>query len=168
MSAYGDRAEEPDDEAAAVEEVKRELAEERERGLRLRADFENFRRREKREREAASAEGRRSALLPFLPALDALDRAVAIESGDGGLREGVALARRLLLQALKEVGVEPIESVGRAFDPTVHEAVAVIPTGDAPPGTIVREIRAGWSLAGELLRAAQVEVAAPAVAEPWR
>ena len=168
MSAYEARAEEPDDEPGTAEQLKRDLAEERERGLRLRADFENFRRREKRERDAASAEGRRGALLPFLPALDALDQAVAIETADSGLREGVALARRLLRQALKEVGVEPIESVGRTFDPTVHEAVAVIPTDEAPSGKILREIRAGWSLGGELLRAAQVEVAAPAVAEPWR
>ena len=168
MGAYPARAEGPDDEPATAEELKRELAAERDRGLRLRADFENFRRRERRERAAAFAEGRRAALFPFLPALDALDQAVAIETGDDGLREGVALARRLLRQALKEVGVEPIESMGRTFDPAVHEAVAVIPTDQAPPGTIVREIRRGWSLAGELLRAAQVEVAAPAVAEPWQ
>lgn len=169
MSAFRARAEGSDDSASAeLDELRRALAEERDRSLRLLADFENFRRREKREREAAHEAGRRAALLPFLPALDALDQAVAIDAGDDALHEGVTLARRLLLEGLKEVGVEPVESLGRTFDPAVHEAVAVIPTGEVPPGTIVREIRTGWRLAGDLLRPAQVEVAGPAVPASWQ
>jgi molecular chaperone GrpE len=151
-----------DDRAVETDEVARlrqALEEERQRGLRLLADFDNLRRRGVREREAAHGEGRRAALLPLLSVLDTLERALAAGSTDPDFFEGVAATHRLFLSALREAGAEPIESVGRSFDPRVHEAVATVAPNGVEPGTVAREVRRGWRLGDELLRPAQVVVA---------
>jgi molecular chaperone GrpE len=144
-------------------------AEADDRHLRLLAEFENFRRRAAREHEAARREGRRSALLPLLAVLDTFERALGAGSTDRDFYEGVAATHRLFLDALREAGAAPIESVGRPFDPNVHEAVATAPADGVPPGTVAREVRRGWQLGNELLRPAQVVVAAAEEpANEWR
>jgi len=145
-------------------------AEADDRHLRLLAEFENFRRRAAKEHEAARREGRRSALLPLLAVLDTFERALGAGSTDRDFYEGVAATHRLFLDALREAGAAPIESVGRPFDPNVHEAVATAPADGVPPGTVAREVRRGWQLGNELLRPAQVVVAAGAEepANEWR
>lgn len=144
-------------------------AEADDRHLRLLAEFENFRRRAAREHEAARREGRRSALLPLLAVLDTFERALGAGSADRDFYEGVAATHRLFLDALREAGAAPIESVGRPFDPNVHEAVATAPADGVPPGTVAREVRRGWRLGNELLRPAQVVVAAAEEpANEWR
>jgi molecular chaperone GrpE len=152
-----------------VEDLRRSLQEQEQQYLRLLADFENFRRRIARERQGAREEGRRDTLLRLLPVLDTLERALATGSTDMAFYEGVAATHRLFLTALRELGVEPIESEGRRFDPSLHEAVATVASEGVEPGTVAHEIRRGWRLGDELLRAAQVVVAAhPEVPEPWR
>jgi molecular chaperone GrpE len=161
----GDRPVEVDE----VEGLRRALDEDRQRYLRLLADLDNVRRRAAAEREAAHHEGRRAALLPLLPVLDTLERALAAGSTDAAFYEGVAATHRLFLSALREAGAEPVETVGRPFDPTVHEAVATVSSNGVAPGTVAREVRRGWRLGNDLLRAAQVVVAmAPETADPWR
>jgi len=145
-------------------------AEADDRHLRLLAEFENFRRRTAKEHETARREGRRAALLPLLSVLDTLERALGAGSADRDFYEGVAATHRLFLSALREAGAEPIEAVGHAFDPKIHEAVATAPADDGvTPGTVVREVRRGWRLGDELLRPAQVVVAtAEEPADQWR
>jgi hypothetical protein len=114
-------------------------------------------------------EGRRAALLPLLPVLDTLERALAMGSSDPDFDEGVSATHRLFVGALHEAGAEPVESVGRPFDPKLHEAVTTVPSDGVPPGTVVRELRRGWRLGDELLRPAQVVVAtSPETAGSWR
>ena len=152
-----------------VEELRRSFGEQQERYLRLLAEFEYVRRRMAREHERARHEGRRDALLALLPALDTLERALAAGSTDTPFYEGVVATHRLFLDALRELGVEPVQSEGQPFDPNQHEAVATVPPDDVDPGTVTREVRRGWRFGHELLRPAQVVVAArPEVAEPWR
>ncbi len=91
--------------------------------------------------------------------LDSLERALEAGSTDLAFYEGVEATHRLFLNALREAGAEPVPTVGRPFDPAVHEAVAVAPANGAPPGTVVREVRRGWRLGDELVRPAQVVVA---------
>jgi molecular chaperone GrpE len=149
--------------------LRRALEDEQQRNLRLRADFDNFRRRAARESLAAEPEGRRAALRTLLPVLDALERALAAGSIDPDFYEGVLSTQRLFLSALAEAGAEPIETVGTRFDPRVHEAVATEPSPDFEPGTVAREVRRGWRLGDELIRPAEVVVAGPAeAAAPWR
>ena len=163
---------EPDDEAVEVDEIeplRRALEEERQRNLRLLADFDNFRRRVTREQEVARREGRRAALLPLLPVVDTLERALATGSVDPDFYQGVAATHRLFTRALREAGAQALESVGRAFDPQLHEAVATVPSGGVEPGTVAREVRRGYRIGDELLRPAQVVVATgPEHADSWR
>jgi molecular chaperone GrpE len=151
-----------------VEELRRSPGEQEDRYLRLLADFENFRRRMAQEHERARHEGRRDALHALLPALDTLGRALAAGSTDTPFYEGVVATHRMFLDALRGLGVEPVQSEGQPFDPNQHEAVATVPADDVEPGTVTREVRRGWRFGHELLRPAQVVVAArPEVAGPW-
>ena len=152
-----------------VEDLRRTLQAQEQQHPPLLADFENFRRRIAREQEGAREEGRRDTVLRLLPVIDTLERALAAGSQDMAFYEGVAATHRLFLTALRELGVEPIESQGQRFDPNVHEAVATVASEGVEPGTVAHEVRRGWRLGDELLRAAQVVVAAPSeVPEPWR
>jgi molecular chaperone GrpE len=141
-----------------IERLRQDLADEQQRGLRLLADFENFRRRAAREYAAARDDGRRAALLPLLPVLDTLERALAACSTDPVFYQGVEATYRLFLAALEESGAAPIESVGQLLDPAIHEAVAT-ESGDGKAGTVVREVRRGWRLGTAVLRPVQVIVA---------
>jgi molecular chaperone GrpE len=161
-AAAGDKSTAADD----VRRLRAALEEEQQKSLRLLADLENVRRRAAREQALADQGGRRAALLPVLSVLDALERALAAGSTDQDFYEGVAATSRLLIDALAEAGAGPFDSVGHAFDPTVHTAVETVPTNTIAPGTITRELRRGWRLGGELLRPAHVVVArAPSDAE---
>jgi molecular chaperone GrpE len=153
-----------DGKAAAdeVEQLRRALEEEQQRALRLLADFDTFRRRVARDHEAARQKGRRAALLPLLPVLDTLERALAVGSSDPVFYEGVVATQRQLLAALREAGAEPVPTLGELFDPRVHEAVSTVPSDGQAPGTVAGEIRRGWRLGDELLRPAQVVVVAGA------
>ncbi|PYN74463.1 MAG: nucleotide exchange factor GrpE [Candidatus Rokuibacteriota bacterium] len=114
-------------------------------------------------------ERQRHALDEAEPVLDSFERALAAGSTDPDFYEGMAATHRQFIAALREAGAEPIESVGRPFDPRLHEAVATVPSNDVGPGTVVREVRSGWRLGDELLRPAQVVVATPRkAAASWR
>ena len=152
-----------------VAALRRELDEQRDRHLRLRADLENFRRRAASEQAAARREGRRAALAPILPVLDALERALATGSTDPDFYEGVAAIHRMFVDALRSAGLEPVQTEAQPFDPTVHEAVATAPPNGRTPGTVAREVRRGYRLDGDLLRPAQVVVVASEEApDRWR
>ena len=145
-----------------AERLRHDLSEEKQRNLRLRADYDNLRKRAARESQAAQPEGRRDALRTMLPVLDALERALAVGSSDLAFLEGVESTYRLFLAALAEVGAEPIPAIGQPFDPRLHEAVSYEPTRDVEPNMVAREVRRGWRLGDELIRPAEVVVAAPA------
>jgi molecular chaperone GrpE len=155
---------EPADTVDEVERLRRDLHDEKQQNLRVRADYDNLRKRAAREREAAQPEGRRAALRTILPVLDALERALAVGSNDRSFLEGVESTYRLFLSALAEAGAEPIPALGRPFDPRLHEAVSYEPTSECAPNTVAREVRRGWRLGDELIRPSEVVVAAPAPA----
>jgi molecular chaperone GrpE len=140
-----------------------------ERQWRLRGDVEDVRSGAAAEYEAGRLDGSRAALLPLLPVLDTLERALTAGSSDRDFYDGVATTHRLFTRALREAGAHLVESVGRPFDPAMHEAVATMPSGGVEPGTVVREVRRGYRLGHELLRPAQVVVASgPDTADTWR
>ncbi len=141
-----------------------EAEEHRERALRVAADLQNFRRRMERDVEERSRRKAEPLLLALLDGVDELDRALAAAGSEGPLAEGVGLIRDSLREALGREGVREIPSVGEPFDPKVHEAIAQVPAGDAPPGSIVAEQRKGWLWGDRVLRAPQVVVAAGASA----
>jgi molecular chaperone GrpE len=142
-----------------IDGLRRQIEEEQQRNLRLLAEFDNFRRRAVREQDGARDEGRRRALLPLLAVLDTLERALAAGSTDRAFYEGVAATQQLFTAALGAAGAEPVESVGRRFDPSIHEAIGTQASDDVEPGVVAREVQRGWRVGPELLRAAQVVVA---------
>lgn len=149
-----------DDRLAAAE---KEVSEYRENLIRLQAEFENYKKRQAKERE----EGRKSAnerlLKEFLPVLDNLERAVEHSLGEADtdkMLQGVQLVLKQFRDGLSQFGVEPIEAEGALFDPHIHEAMSRVETeGDPPDGTVVEVYQKGYLLYGRVLRPAMVGVA---------
>jgi molecular chaperone GrpE len=131
---------------------------------RTQADFENYRKRTAREKEAAQARGVGRLARELLPALDNLERALAAAAADANadeqLIEGLRLVQRELLAALERVGVERYAAQGEVFDPELHEAVAHQPFDGAQAGAIVEVYQAGYRLGAVVIRPARVLVAA--------
>ena len=144
---------------STIEQLKQELDAERERGLRLLAEFDNYRRRTRQERAVAEQEGKRELLLALLEVMDDFDRAL-LHAGETS--DAVANGLRLMHQRFNDVlhsnGVRSFESEGKPFDPTVHEAMTVIDGEDQDSGTVYAEYRRGYLINDELLRPARVAV----------
>lgn len=134
----------------------------RDRALRLQAEMENFRKRQRRWAEDVMEADRHRLLRAFLPVGDDLERALDpdIDSLEG-LREGVELTHRTFHQILRQEGVEPVDAEGEEFDPSVHEAVGHVPHEEAgvEPDKIVHVVRRGYRLGERLLRPARVIIA---------
>ena len=128
----------------------------------LAAEFENFRKRVAREREAQAAFGNEQLLRAVLPFLDNLERAMgqAGASADA-LLSGVRMTYDQFLAELRKFGLVQLPAPGGMFDPSLHEAIASVPSSGKAGGTILAEARKGYLLHGRLLRPAQVTVAAP-------
>jgi len=135
------------------------LKEEHERRLRAAADLDNYKKRAAREREEVQRFGIERLVKDLLPVLDNLDRALAAAAADDPLADGVRLVRASLEQALAKHGVTGFSALGQKFDPAVHEALMQVPTGEAPPGTVVLEHARGFKLNDRLVRPAMVGVA---------
>jgi len=127
---------------------------------RMRADFENFRKRTERDRDDLAKFAASSVLKDMLPTVDDLARALdgAKDKKDDPLVAGVQLVYDGLVKALADHGATPLDSVGEPFDANYHEALATLPSPDVPEGNVMTEVKRGWLLNGKLLRAAQVVV----------
>jgi molecular chaperone GrpE len=149
----------------ASPEVTAELAELKDRYLRLGADFDNFRRRSLKERQDLHNYANENLVKELLPIVDNLERAVEHgrkeeQRGDSdNLLQGIELTYRSLLQLLTRQGVVEIQALDQAFNPQIHEAVRRVPTSDKPAGTIVEVYQKGYMLKDRMLRPAMVAVA---------
>ncbi|HEX6836221.1 MAG TPA: nucleotide exchange factor GrpE [Polyangia bacterium] len=147
-----------------LEKDKREL---HDRLLRTAAEFENFKKRTKKEAEEASTRGREQLLKELLPAIDNLERALKHAPAGDPLAVGVQQTEKQLLQALEKFGVVRFASVGKPFDPSLHDAIQQVETAEHPPGTVAQEFASGYMIGQRLLRPAMVAVAkAPAGETP--
>ena len=141
-----------------VDQLEEERNALREEAARIRADFHNFRQRTEREgiRQRELAAERAVTLL--LPVLDNLDRALEASGEGEGLRQGVAMVRRMFFGALQDLGVCPIDAAG-AFDPARHDAVGTVPVKAPEKDHQVMEVVfPGYTLGGRVLRPAMVRV----------
>jgi molecular chaperone GrpE len=131
--------------------------------LRRQAEFENYRKRAERERGEFYQRTRADLLLELLPVLDNFERAlVSLERSEGdaeALRHGVELIHKQFKDALTKLGLQPVEAVGRSFDPNVHEAVTTEQTDEHEENTVIEEFERGYKLGDRLLRPAKVKVA---------
>jgi molecular chaperone GrpE len=143
-----------------LEQDKREL---HDRLLRTAAEFENFKKRAKKESDDAATRGREQLLKELLPALDNLERALKHAAPGDPLTVGLLQTEKQLLQALEKFGVVRFSSLGKPFDPSIHDAIQQLETAEHAPGMVAQEFASGYTLGTRLLRPAMVAVAkAPA------
>jgi molecular chaperone GrpE len=137
----------------------------KDRMLRIAADFENFKKRSRKEQTDAEVRVREGILKDMLDVIDNLERATAAYAGgdkkvDGAaVLQGVNLVLRLFQTKLERYDVRPFEAKGQPFDPRLHEAISQVPTADVPPGTVASEMQKGYRMGEKLLRPAIVAVA---------
>jgi molecular chaperone GrpE len=151
---------------AALEAEKADL---KDRLLRLAAEFENWKKRSRKEQSDNEAKARESVLRDMLEISDNLERATSSWGENVDLKQvqqGVSLVLRLFQGKLDRYDVKVIEAKGQPFDPRVHEAISKAPSADVAPGTVLTELQRGYRIGDRLLRPASVVVAvAPAPAE---
>ncbi len=152
----------PAPEQDPLELAKAEQAKLKDQLLRTLADFDNFRKRSRKEASDSERRGRDDLLKEFLPVFDNLDRASAhaeTATDVKALADGIALVMRQFADTLTKVGIERVPALGTPFDPAVHEAVQQLESSDFEPGTIAAEVQAGYRSSEKLIRPALVVVA---------
>ncbi len=156
----------PDDPDEAQRLLLRELSEARQETgeilvnlQRVAAEFDNFRKRVERDQVENVGRASQRVIESLLPVLDSLDAAMATEAtteAETKMLNGIASTKDLLLEALAREGFEPIEALGRPFDPALHEAVSMTPgEGDQ---VVEQELRKGYTMRGRVIRPALVSV----------
>ncbi|TDL34491.1 nucleotide exchange factor GrpE [Jeotgalibacillus sp. S-D1] len=148
-------------EVTAEKEWEAKAEEAENRYLRLRADFDNYRRRIQKEGEAKEKYRAQSLITNILPALDNFERALNIEVSDdqnGSFLKGMQMVHTSLLDALKAEGLEVIESVGQQFDPHLHQAVMQVSEEGVDSNTVVEEFQKGYRLKDRVIRPSMVKV----------
>ncbi|AZU65067.1 nucleotide exchange factor GrpE [Neobacillus mesonae] len=144
-----------------IGQLKSKLEEADNRNLRLQADFDNFRRRTRLDQEAAEKYRAQNVVTDLLSVLDNFERALQIEADNEqtkSLLQGMDMVYRGLLEALKKEGLEPIEAVGKEFDPHQHHAVMQGEDGNFGPNTVIEEFQKGYLLKDRVIRPSMVKV----------
>jgi molecular chaperone GrpE len=145
---------------AERDQLRAEVADLQDRLLRRQAEFENFRRRNERDRSDFLEYAGMEIVREILPIVDDFERARKTECSDESYRKGVELIYQRLQETLKKIGLEPIEvAAGTEFDPNLHQAVVRLETEEAADNTILEEFQRGYNFKGKLLRPAMVKVA---------
>jgi molecular chaperone GrpE len=159
----------PEAAESAADKVTAERDQLRDQLLRTAADFDNYRKRTRKEIEEARTRGREDAVKDVLPVFDNLERAVSAAASAQTIEsvvEGVKMVLKLFEDTSERMGLTRVKTVGERFDPAVHEAIQQQETDDQPPGTILTEIVPGYMIGQRLLRAAMVVVARKATPKP--
>jgi molecular chaperone GrpE len=129
---------------------------------RLQAEFDNARKRASREQQDFREFAAADVIRNILPVIDSFERALKAPAGNSDsndLRNGLELIYRQFQDALQKLGVQPMDAVGKQFDPRVHEAVEMVDTTEAEDHQVLEEFQRGYNYKGRLLRPAMVRVA---------
>ena len=146
---------------AEIEALNAKLAENAERMKRLQADFENFRRRTRQEKEELSNMVIQGFITELLPLVDNFDRAMAAEATDAEkFQQGVEMIYNQLTEILKNKGMEVIDVTDAKFDPNFHQAVMRVQNPDLEDDTIAAELQKGYMVKGKVIRPSMVQVVA--------
>lgn len=144
-----------------IQQLQLKANENEEKYLRLYAEFENYKRRIQKENETNKTYQSQRVLTDILPTIDNIERALQIEGDDESfksLQKGVQMVHESLLRALKDNGLEEIETEGQAFDPNLHQAVVQDDNPDFKSGDITQELQKGYKLKDRVLRPSMVKV----------
>ncbi|MDE3165133.1 MAG: nucleotide exchange factor GrpE [Acidobacteriota bacterium] len=145
--------------AAERDALAAEKAELEDRLLRARAEFQNARARAERERSEYLQFAAMDLIKEIVPVLDDFERAMRAETADKDYARGVELIYQRMYDQLKKMGLEPIETAGKLFDPNLHQAIDRVERDDVEDQAIVAELQRGYQFKGKLLRPAMVRVA---------
>jgi len=147
---------------ARLESLEKEAKESYDRFLRVSAEFENYKKRAAREMNDFRKFANESFVKAMLPVVDNLDRAIESSSNDdhaqNSVVEGVNMTLKEILKVFEQFNVRPFESLGKAFDPALHQAVMQEETDDHPENTVLNELQKGYMMHDRLLRPAMVVV----------
>jgi len=127
--------------------------------LRRQAEFDNFRKRSERERTDYLQYAAMDIVRELLPVLDDFERALKVEAPNSEYAKGVEMIYGRMADTLKKLGLEPIDTAGKAFDPNLHQAIERVETKDAEDNTVIGEFQRGYRFKGKMLRPAMVRVA---------
>ncbi|MDH3200308.1 MAG: nucleotide exchange factor GrpE [Myxococcales bacterium] len=155
---------EVEEEQSAVESARAERNRMRDQLLRIAADFDNFRKRSRKEIEEVRRRTIEDTVREVLPIIDNLERASNATAGATdvtAVAEGVQMVLRGFEEVADRLGLKRVKAIGQMFDPTLHDAMQQETTSEHPPGTIVAEVVPGYELGDRLLRPAMVVVAVP-------
>lgn len=145
-----------------LEKVQAELAEMKDKYLRMYSEFDNFKRRTSKEKIETMLTANRELMVALLPTLDDFDRTnKSLESVESveALKEGVSLVFGKLLRTLEQKGLKPLETIGTVFDSELHEAVTQIPApSEKMKGKVVDELEKGYYLNDKIIRYAKVVI----------
>lgn len=147
--------------SSEVSDVQEGLLKERDKYLRLAAEFENYKRRVQRDQQDSIKFANESLLKNLLPIIDNLERAIKFgkeTESNQALMEGVELTHKSFLETIGKLGVRQISSEGQPFDPTMHQAVAQVESENLAPNSVVEEFQKGYFLHNRILRPAMVTV----------
>lgn len=145
-----------------LEAARAEAQKNRDQLLRIAADFDNYKKRSRREIGDAVKVAREELLRELLPVFDNLERAsshAGTATDTKALADGISMVQRQFIDVLGKLGIERIQSAGQPFDPAVHEAVQHLETSDFAPGVVAAELQAGYRSGDRVLRPALVVVA---------
>ena len=145
---------------AEVEKIRGELAQMSDVKLRLAAEYDNFRKRSQREKEAIYSDATASTVTALLPIIDNVERALAVENASAeDMRKGVEMINTQALQVFEKLGVTSFGAVGETFDPNIHHCVGTVDTEEVESGAIVLVLQKGYKLGDKVIRPAMVQVA---------
>ena len=153
--------EESESQDTKIKELEKLANDNEEKYLRLYAEFENYKRRIQNENQINKTYQAQGVLTDILPSIDNIERALQIEGDDESfksLKKGVQMIHESLLRALKDNGLEEIESEGQEFDPNFHQAVVQDDNPDFNSGEITQELQKGYKLKDRVLRPSMVKV----------
>jgi molecular chaperone GrpE len=147
-----------------IELLKSQLDERTSQYMRIAADFENFRKRTQKEKEEQEQQVKCATIKELLPVVDNFERARAQikpqTDAEMNIHKSYQGVYKQLVDAMKKIGVSPMRSEGKEFDPNLHEAVMREPSSEQPEGTVLEELVRGYMLGERVLRHAMVKVAA--------
>lgn len=146
-------------EAEIKEAAEKLIREEKDKYLRLCAEYDNFRKRSQKEREALYADIKADTLLKFLPVYDNLERAMTAPTTDEAYRKGVEMTMVQFNQTLEKLGISEIEALGKPFDPNIHNAVMHVEDDSFGENEVVEVFQKGFAMGDRVIRFAMVKVA---------
>ncbi|HJV44603.1 MAG TPA: nucleotide exchange factor GrpE [Bacillota bacterium] len=141
--------------------LRKELEESHNRYLRVQADFDNFRKRTRKEKEDSMKYASLPVVEALLPAVDNLERALTASYDATNLEsllKGVEMVYRQIQQVLEQEGLQVIEAVGKPFDPQIHQAVMQEESADQEAGAILQELQKGYMMKDRVIRPSMVKV----------